>query len=131
MWFDLAHQLGHPVRWVKQHTTSMEFVKWAVYLKQKQREAAATRRAELEYAAKNPSMDHEYFAQICQRLDALATGKLEQRSRYIIPFKLQTETEVREAQLTREELVAQADDFAKMKMFAVLGTPTNFEGFKT
>ena len=109
----------------------MEFVKWHVYFKQVRDKEAAKRRAELEYACKNPSMDHEYFAQICQRLDAIVTRKLEPRDRYIIPFVLQTESDIKDAQLTREELVAQVDDHAKMRMFAVLGTPTNFEGYKT
>lgn len=120
------------MRVVKRETTSVEFVKWRVYHKQKAKAKQAQARRDIEFACDNPSMDQQYLAEVIRYLNGLFTSKLKPRDEFIIPFKPRVVTAEEQAAppMTREEKIKAADEIAKMKMFAVLGTPANFEGFE-
>ncbi len=119
------------MRVVKRETTSVEFIKWRVYHRQKAQAAQAKAKRDIEFACANPSMDQQYLAEVIRYLNGLFTSQLKPRGEFIIDFKPRTVTaeELAAPPMTREEKIKAADEIAKMKMFAVLGTPANFEGF--
>lgn len=122
------------MRVVKRETTSVDFIKWRLYRKQKAKAKQAQARRDIEFACDNPSMDQQYMAEMIRYLNGLFTNSLKPRDEFIIPFKPRIVTAEEQAgqaapSMTREEKIKAADEIAKMKMFAVLGTPANFEGF--